>query len=232
MTNQPPEVRGACHCGAVTFSVKGPITRATRCTCSICSAIGALWHGTDESGLHILSGESALQLYQFGTKTAKHYFCRHLWRSPVQPSTLEPEALGREPPVRAFCQRRGIAHVRLRRCQLGGRGTCLTVPSQTKCGLTLRRGRQPPACFARLLLRELERQTPEDTVSAALPDLTPETVLRGYFHATDKNRPHILGRVFEPGPEPVVVNHASTIAFPARTVGREAITDVSGFGQR
>jgi hypothetical protein len=63
-------------------------------------------------------------------------------------------------------------------------------------------------------------------MSAALPDLTPEIVLRGYFHAKDENRPHRLERVFDPGAKSVIVNHADTIAFPARTVGREAITDV------
>ena len=68
---------------------------------------------------------------------------------------------------------------------------------------------------------------------SALTDLTPETVLRNYFHAKDENRPHILERVFEPGAELAVVNHASTISFPARTVGREAIADVlvRDFGQ-
>jgi hypothetical protein len=63
-------------------------------------------------------------------------------------------------------------------------------------------------------------------MAAPLPDLTPELVLRSYFHAKDENRPHMLERVFEAGAELVVVNHASTISFPARTVGREAITDV------
>jgi len=46
--------------------------------------------------------------------------------------------------------------------------------------------------------------------------------VRGYCHAKDENRPHILERVFEPGAELAVVNRASTISFPARTVGREA----------
>jgi hypothetical protein len=43
----------------------------------------------------------------------------------------------------------------------------------------------------------------------------------------------MLEHVFEPGAELVVVNHASTISFPARTVGREAITEVlvRNFGQ-
>jgi hypothetical protein len=68
---------------------------------------------------------------------------------------------------------------------------------------------------------------------SALADLAPATVLRNYFHAKDENRPHLLERVFEPRAELVVLNHADTISFPARTVGREAITDVlvRNFGQ-
>ena len=53
--------------------------------------------------------------------------------------------------------------------------------------------------------------------------LAPDTVLRNYFHAKDENRPHLLERVFEPSAELVVVNHADTISFPARTVGREGV---------
>jgi hypothetical protein len=63
-------------------------------------------------------------------------------------------------------------------------------------------------------------------MSAVHSNLTPEVVLRGYFHAKDENRPHILERVFDPGAELVVVNHADSISFPARTTGREAITNV------
>ena len=90
-TNDPSDLRGACHCGAVTFSVKGPVTRVVRCTCSICSTVGALWHGTDESGLKILTGEDDLALYQFGTKTAKHYFCRHCGIHPFSRPRLNPK---------------------------------------------------------------------------------------------------------------------------------------------
>lgn len=28
-------------------------------------------------GIHIVQGQDALQLYQFNTMTARHYFCRH-----------------------------------------------------------------------------------------------------------------------------------------------------------
>ena len=82
---------GACHCGAVQFEVRGPIKRATTCTCSICSRLGAVWHATDEAGLRIVEGEEELSLYQFGTKTAKHYFCRHCGIHPFSRPRINPK---------------------------------------------------------------------------------------------------------------------------------------------
>lgn len=63
--------------------------------------------------------------------------------------------------------------------------------------------------------------------------MTPETVLRTYLHAKDENRPHLLDHVFDAEAELLILNQASTIAFPARTLGREAIADVlvRQFGQ-
>jgi len=70
-------------------------------------------------------------------------------------------------------------------------------------------------------------------MSFVLTSPAPEIVLRNYLHAKDENRPHLLERVFEPSAELVVINHASTISFPARTLGREGIADVlvRNFGQ-
>jgi hypothetical protein len=50
-----------------------------------------MWHSTDESGLKVLSGASDLELYQFGTKTAKHYFCRHCGVYPFSRPRLNPQ---------------------------------------------------------------------------------------------------------------------------------------------
>ena len=55
---------------------------------------------------------------------------------------------------------------------------------------------------------------------------TPEAVLRGYFHAKDENRPHLLEEVFASNAELIVHNKSSNIAFPAFTQGRSAIADV------
>jgi len=90
MPSEDVEHRGACHCGAVTFVVKGPISRAMRCTCSICSRIGAIWHGTADAGVVIVSGEGELSEYRFGTMTAKHYFCRHCGIHPLTRPRLNP----------------------------------------------------------------------------------------------------------------------------------------------
>lgn len=57
------------------------------------------------------------------------------------------------------------------------------------------------------------------------PPLSPEAVLRNYFHAKDENRPHLLDRVFTPDASLQVHNRSSNITFPAVTQGREAIAD-------
>lgn len=60
------------------------------CNCSICRRRGALWHGASEASLRITGGEEDLQLYQFGTMTAKHYFCRHCGIHPFVRPRLDP----------------------------------------------------------------------------------------------------------------------------------------------
>src|SRR6187431_3053246 len=55
---------------------------------------------------------------------------------------------------------------------------------------------------------------------------TPAALLRGYFHAKDENRPHLLEDVFAPNAELVIHNQSTTIAFPAFTQGRSAIAEV------
>ncbi len=82
--------RGSCHCGRVTFEVEGEIRQAVECNCSICRRKGALWHGTREDRMRILSGEDDLALYQFNTMKAKHYFCRHCGVSPFSRPRLDP----------------------------------------------------------------------------------------------------------------------------------------------
>ena len=70
--------KGSCHCGAVRFEVRTALTPAGRCNCSLCRRKGALMSPPFEAGrLTITQGEDALTLYQFNTRVAKHFFCRH-----------------------------------------------------------------------------------------------------------------------------------------------------------
>ena len=71
------EIDGACHCGTVRFHVRltDGFNTARRCTCSYCRMRGAVAVSTELDGIDITEGEEALTLYQFNTKSAKHYFC-------------------------------------------------------------------------------------------------------------------------------------------------------------
>jgi hypothetical protein len=69
---------GSCHCGRVTFEVDASPTKLSCCNCSICHAKGALYIPVGEiEVVRIISGESDITPYRFGTETAVHYFCRH-----------------------------------------------------------------------------------------------------------------------------------------------------------
>ena len=67
----------SCHCGAVEIALSLPngIVNPRRCDCSMCRRRGAIAASVPLSGLNILTGHDKLTLYQFNTKTAKHYFC-------------------------------------------------------------------------------------------------------------------------------------------------------------
>ncbi len=72
------EVQGGCHCGTIRFHaqlVPGALTRPRRCTCSFCRMRGAVTLSAQLKDLTITKGQDALTLYQFGTETARHYFC-------------------------------------------------------------------------------------------------------------------------------------------------------------
>ncbi|MGA0923110.1 MAG: GFA family protein [Lutimaribacter sp.] len=73
----PPPVRLSCHCGAVVLQVAltDGLNTVRRCDCSFCRRRGAAAVSAPLDGIEILQGHEALRLYQWGTKTAKHYFC-------------------------------------------------------------------------------------------------------------------------------------------------------------
>lgn len=76
MSEQMKTYRGSCHCGAVTFEARTTLTSSLRCNCSLCRRKGAVMASVEPQDFKLLSGEEQLTLYQFNTRTAKHYFCK------------------------------------------------------------------------------------------------------------------------------------------------------------
>jgi hypothetical protein len=68
---------GGCHCGRVRFRVRADLATIGECNCSVCTKKGILHLGAAREDFELLSGEDALQTYQFNTGTARHIFCRH-----------------------------------------------------------------------------------------------------------------------------------------------------------
>ena len=66
---------GGCHCGSIRFKVRSSFDRVLECNCSICFKKGYLHLIVPAADFRLLAGEEKLSLYQFNTKTAKHFFC-------------------------------------------------------------------------------------------------------------------------------------------------------------
>jgi len=70
--------RGGCHCGRVCFEVDAPPDlELLDCNCSMCARSLFLHLIVPRDAFRLLSGESDLVDYRFGTGTARHLFCRH-----------------------------------------------------------------------------------------------------------------------------------------------------------
>jgi len=72
-----PTYTGSCHCGRVRFEVTAELTRVSECNCSMCARTAYLHLIVPPAQFRLLSGAGELTTYQFGTRTAKHHFCRH-----------------------------------------------------------------------------------------------------------------------------------------------------------
>ncbi len=69
---------GSCHCGAVEFEVEveNDFVGVSHCDCSYCRRKSAYIATARLDQLRVTKGAEYLSLYQWGTKTAKHYFCK------------------------------------------------------------------------------------------------------------------------------------------------------------
>jgi hypothetical protein len=83
--------QGSCHCGKVVFEYEHADALAVECNCSICRRKGAIWWAVKDEHFRILKGQDDLVLYEFGTRTAKHFFCRHCGVSTFSNPRLAPD---------------------------------------------------------------------------------------------------------------------------------------------
>jgi hypothetical protein len=67
-----------CHCGAVriSFEMVGGLNSLRRCDCSLCRRKYPAAVSGRVDDLRIEAGAAHLGLYQFGSMTARHHFCK------------------------------------------------------------------------------------------------------------------------------------------------------------
>lgn len=86
---------GQCHCGQVRFTFQANIDHARECDCSICSKRGGLMFRVPKGALVLETPWEELTLYQWGSRTAKDYFCSSCgvlpFRRPSDPTPKELE---------------------------------------------------------------------------------------------------------------------------------------------
>ena len=88
-----PTYSGSCHCGHVRFEIDAQIDHVRSCDCSICSKRGTLNFRVAREDLRLLTPWEHLSLYQWGSRTAKDYFCKTCgilpFRRPSDPTPQE-----------------------------------------------------------------------------------------------------------------------------------------------
>ena len=85
--------QGSCHCGKVRFEVDAEIDHVRACDCSVCRRRGAHNHRVPKANLRLLTPWDELVVYQWGSRTAKDYFCPVCgilpFRRPADPTAQE-----------------------------------------------------------------------------------------------------------------------------------------------
>jgi len=92
--------QGACHCGRIRFSVTADIDHLRVCDCSICHQRGALIFRVEDHQLRHLTPLSDVALYEWGTGTAKDYFCKTCGILPFRrPRQVTPKEMSKGHPT-------------------------------------------------------------------------------------------------------------------------------------
>jgi hypothetical protein len=70
------ELQGACHCGAVRLTLPSRPQKATRCNCSLCRRIGAVWAYYEFGSVAIQGHPEDTEGYVQGDRTLRTVRCR------------------------------------------------------------------------------------------------------------------------------------------------------------
>ena len=69
-------IQGHCHCGAVSFEITETPQWLTRCNCSICRRLGALWAHLDIDKVEIIRRGAGTRAYSYGDKGLAFHSCQ------------------------------------------------------------------------------------------------------------------------------------------------------------
>lgn len=69
-------IKGACHCGAVTFEMWARPRHAVECNCSICRSLGTVWGHGDAGTIIIKAEPDATMRYSRGDHELAFHTCK------------------------------------------------------------------------------------------------------------------------------------------------------------
>ncbi|QDG78339.1 GFA family protein [Labrenzia sp. PHM005] len=69
-------VKGACHCGTVSYEMTSPPKHAVKCNCSICRSLGTVWGHGSTKNIKITAKPDATIKYVWGDKQLAFHSCK------------------------------------------------------------------------------------------------------------------------------------------------------------